>query len=540
LDFEFVSNFGFCASDLTNWERVKMNISTSGNIYRNLSVAALVEMALLRGEGKLASNGALVVEARRRPGRSPLDRFIVKSKSTEKSVWWGKINQPVSPEHFENLLNKATRYLAKKDLFIFDGFAGADPKYRLPLRVIAEKAWHGLFAETLFIRPTRAELASHKPEFTVINACDLLADPETDGTRSEVFIGIDFDKRIILIIGSCYGGEIKKGIFSVLNYLMPQRGVFPMHCSANIGREENSALFFGLSGTGKTTLSADPERRLIGDDEHGWTDNGIFNFEGGCYAKVIRLSKEKEPQIWNAIRFGSILENVIIDPETRTIDYNDASITENTRATYPVDYIPNCVTSGVGSIPKNIVFLVCDAFGVMPPIAELTPEMAMFHFISGYTAKVAGTEAGIIEPQTTFSPCFGAPFLPLHPATYAGFLGEKLKKHKVCCWLLNTGWSGGPYGVGKRMDITLTRSLLAAALSGKLNDVPRRPDSIFKILIPERCPDVPNDMLNTRNTWNDKSAYDSTARELALKFQRNFENYADRTGPEIKAAGPNI
>lgn len=515
-------------------------IKTTKNVYRNLSATELVEMALARGEGKLAVNGALVVEARRRPGRSPLDRFIVETESTKKSVWWSAINQPVSQETFDKLLNKTASYLARKDLFIFDGFAGANPKYRLPLRVVAQKAWHGLFAETLFIRPTREELASHKPEFTVIDACDLLADPKTDGTKSEVFIGIDFDKKVILIIGSYYGGEIKKSIFSVLNYVMPKKGVFSMHCSANVGKNGDSALFFGLSGTGKTTLSADPSRRLIGDDEHGWTDEGIFNFEGGCYAKVIRLSHEKEPQIWNAIRFGSILENVIVDPKTRVIDYNDSAITENTRATYPVEYIPNCVIPGVGKNPQNIVFLVCDAFGVMPPIAELTPEMAMFHFISGYTAKVAGTEAGIIEPQTTFSSCFGAPFLPLHPATYTKFLGERLKKHKVRCWLLNTGWSGGPYGVGSRMDITLTRSLLTAALSGALNDVPRQQDPLFRVLIPQKCPGVPQEMLNSRNTWKDKKAYDEKARELASKFKKNFEQFASQATPEIIAAGPNI
>ena len=515
-------------------------ITTKGNVFRNLSVAALVEMALARGEGKLAANGALVVEAIRRPGRSPFDRFIVESETTKKTVWWSPINQPVSQETFDKLLNKAAKHLSTKDLFVFDGFAGANPKYRLPLRVIAEKVWHGLFAETLFIRPTQDELASHKPEFTVIDACDMLADPKTDGTKSEVFIGIDFDKKVILIIGSYYGGEIKKSIFSVLNYLMPQRNVFSMHCSANIGRDGDSALFFGLSGTGKTTLSADPARRLIGDDEHGWTDEGIFNFEGGCYAKVIRLSHEKEPQIWDAIRFGSILENVIVDPKTRVIDYNDAAITENTRATYPVEYIPNCIIPGVGKNPQNIVFLVCDAFGVMPPIAELTPEMAMFHFISGYTAKVAGTEAGIVEPQTTFSPCFGAPFLPLHPATYAKFLGERLKKHKVTCWLLNTGWSGGAYGMGSRMDIALTRSLLTAALSGKLKNVSTKPDPLFKFLVPEECPDVPKEMLHARNTWKDKKAYDAKASLLASKFQENFKQYEDQATPEIVAAGPGL
>jgi len=515
-----------------------MDISTSGKVYRNLSVPTLVEMALSRGEGMLAANGALVVKTGRRTGRSPTDRFVVETKNTKEELWWGPVNKPVSPEVFGKLLSKAKDYLSKRDLFIFDGFAGADPSYRLNVRVVAEKAWHALFAQTLFIRPTQEELNGHKPQFTVINACELLADPKTDGTPTEVFIGVDFEQKIILILGSHYAGEMKKGIFAVMNYLLPKQNVFPMHCSANIGKDGDAALFFGLSGTGKTTLSADTSRRLIGDDEHGWSDHGIFNFEGGCYAKVIKLNREKEPQIWDAIRFGSVLENVIIDEKTRAIDYDNGSITENTRATYPVEYIPNCMIPGVGGHPKNIIFLTCDAFGVLPPIAELTPEMAMYHFLSGYTAKVAGTEAGIVEPQATFSTCFGSPFLPLHPTIYANLLGERLQKHKVRCWLVNTGWSGGPYGVGKRMDINLTRKLLNAALSGVLNDMPRVPDKTFKILIPEACPDVPGEILHTRNTWKDKAAYDAKAKDLASRFQKNFEQYAAKASPAVRSAGP--
>ncbi len=517
-----------------------MDISTSGKIYRNISVPVLVEMALARGEGKLAANGALVVKTGRRTGRSPTDRFVVENKSTKDELWWGPVNKAVTPDTFNKLLAKAKDYLSKRDLFIFDGFAGADPAYRLQVRVIGEKAWHALFSQTLFIRPTQEELNGHKPEFTVINACELLADPKTDGTPSEVFIGVDFEQKIILILGSHYAGEMKKGIFAVMNYLLPKRNVFPMHCSANIGKDGDAALFFGLSGTGKTTLSADTSRRLIGDDEHGWSDHGIFNFEGGCYAKVIKLDRSREPQIWDAIRFGSVLENVIVDEKTRAIDYDDGSITENTRATYPVEYIPNCMIPGVGGHPKNIIFLTCDAFGVLPPIAELTPEMAMYHFLSGYTAKVAGTEAGIVEPQATFSTCFGSPFLPLHPTVYAGLLGQHLEKHKAKCWLVNTGWSGGPYGVGKRMDINLTRKLLNAALSGVLNDMPRVPDKVFKILIPEACPDVPGEILHTRNTWKDKAAYDAKAHDLAVRFNKNFEQYASKASGKVRDSGPVI
>jgi phosphoenolpyruvate carboxykinase (ATP) len=510
----------------------------AGLVSRNLPPAKLVEIALERGEGTLASNGALVTRTGERSGRSPHDRFIVEDKWSRKHVNWNAINKPVSQETFDRLLARATEYLSVKERFVFEGFVGADRKYRMPLRVIAEKAWHALFATTLFIRPTPDELRKLSPEFTVINAMDLVVDPVEYGIRSGTFVGVSFEKGIVLVIASGYGGEIKKSIFSVMNGLLPERGVFPMHCSANMGAAGDAALFFGLSGTGKTTLSADPARRLIGDDEHGWSDGGIFNFEGGCYAKVIRLSKASEPQIYDAIRFGSLIENVIVDPATRIPDYDSDKITENTRATYPVEHIPRCVIPGVGGHPRHVFFLTCDAFGVLPPIAKLTPEMAMYHFLSGYTAKLAGTEVGIDEPQATFSTCFGAPFLPLAPSLYAKQLGERLSRHGTSCWLVNSGWSGGPYGEGKRMKIEITRALLAAALEGSLDGVGTRPDPIFNVLVPESCPGVPSDVLSPRNTWRDGDAYDRKARHLAGLFRKNFEQYAAGAGEEIVAAGP--
>lgn len=509
-------------------------------LFGNLPPAKLVELSIERGEGTLAANGALVVRTGERTGRSPNDRFVVRGKWAEKNVWWGPVNKPVSTEIFDKLLERVTDYLKDRERFVFQGFVGADPKYRLPVRVISEKAWHALFATTLFVRPTKDELSKIKPEFTVIDATGMEIDPVEFGIRSGTFVGISFEKKIILAIGTGYGGEIKKGVFSIMNGLLPGREVFPMHCSANVGANGDTALFFGLSGTGKTTLSADPLRRLIGDDEHGWSNSGIFNFEGGCYAKVIRLSEEAEPQIFNAIKFGSILENVIVDPETRKIDYNADTITENTRATYPVEYIPNCIIPGVGSHPKHVFFLTCDAFGVLPPIARLTPEMAMYHFLSGYTAKLAGTEVGVTEPQATFSACFGAPFLPLHPTTYAKLLGEKLSRHNTNCWLVNSGWSGGPYGEGSRMKISVTRALLAAALAGSLEKCSFAPDPVFNILVPNNCPGVPAEALVPKNTWRDKSSYDIKATELAKRFHDNFEQYAEYAGSKIVAAGPRI
>lgn len=518
----------------------RLGIINVGNIYRNLPPAQLIEMAVARGEGLLASNGALVVRTGDRTGRSPNDKFIVEDDAVKDQINWSKINVACSQSQFDYLLHKSFTYLQSRDLFVFDGFVGADAKYRLSVRVITPIAWHALFAHTLFLRPSPQELAGFQPGFTVLGCGSMRAVPETDKTRSQVFVGVSFAKRINLIIGSLYGGEIKKSIFTILNYLLPQQGVFPMHCSANVGAAGDTALFFGLSGTGKTTLSADPGRRLIGDDEHGWSDEGVFNFEGGCYAKVIRLSAEAEPQIYNAIKFGSILENVMVDPSLRTIDYNSDAITENTRATYPVEYIPNCIIPGRGSHPRNVFFLACDAFGVLPPIAKLTPAMAQYHFLSGFTAKLAGTESGIDEPQPTFSACFGAPFMPLHPAKYAAMLAERLSRHGTNCWLVNTGWSGGGVGVGQRMKISITRALLTAALEGRLEKAEFKPDPIFNVLIPDSCPGVPTEVLTPRNTWADQAAYDRKARELAGMFIKNFEHYQDRVSPEVLASGPKV
>jgi phosphoenolpyruvate carboxykinase (ATP) len=513
-------------------------IKTSKNIFRNLPPAVLIERSLINGDGMLASNGALVVKTGERTGRSPNDKFISEESSVKDQVAWGKVNVKCPPEQFEKLLKKSYQNLSDKDIYVFDGFAGADPQYRLSVRVITDTMWHCLFAMTQFIRPTREELENFKPGFTVMGCGSMKADPTADGTRSNVFVGVSFEKKINLVVGSMYGGEIKKSIFTIMNYLMPQHNVFPMHCSANIGKDEDAALFFGLSGTGKTTLSADPNRRLIGDDEHGWSGSGIFNFEGGCYAKVIKLSAEAEPQIYSAIRFGSLLENVVVDPETRLIDYNSDAITENTRATYPVEHIPNCVIPGVGGHPKNVFFLTCDAFGVLPPIAKLTPEMASYHFLSGFTSKLAGTETGINEPQPTFSTCFGAPFMPLHPTKYATMLAGKLSQYKANCWLVNTGWSGGPAGVGSRMKISITRALLTAALAGKLEKAKFTPDPVFNILVPDACEGVPAEVLTPKNTWADKAAYDQKAKELAGMFIKNFEQYKDYASKEVINSGP--
>lgn len=512
--------------------------NTSDNVRCNLPPAKLVEIALERGEGTLASNGALVTLTGERTGRSPADRYVVEEKWSKKHVCWGGVNKAVSPELFEKLLSRATEYLKGRERFVFEGFVGADPKYRMPVRVIAEKAWHALFATTLFIRPTAEELARIDPEFTVIDCQDLKINPSEFGIRSGTFVGLSFERKIVLIIGTGYGGEIKKSIFSVMNGLLPERGVFPMHCSANVGADGDAALFFGLSGTGKTTLSADPSRRLIGDDEHGWSDRGVFNFEGGCYAKVIKLSAEAEPQIWNAIRFGSLIENVVVDPATRIPDYDSDRITENTRATYPVEHIANCVIPGVGGQPANVVFLTCDAFGVLPPIAKLTPAQAMYHFLSGYTAKLAGTEMGVTEPQATFSACFGAPFLPLNPAVYAKMLGERLGRHNASCWLVNSGWSGGPYGEGNRMKIGITRALLSAAFDGTLSRASFSPDPVFGLMVPDACQGVPSEVLMPRRSWRDGAAYDRKAQHLANLFRENFAQYAAHAGAEVVAAGP--
>ncbi|MDI6602028.1 MAG: phosphoenolpyruvate carboxykinase (ATP) [Thermoanaerobacteraceae bacterium] len=511
-------------------------LTNPGTIYYNMSVPSLVEESIKRGEGILSDKGALNVFTGKYTGRSPNDKFIVDEPEVHNKIWWGN-NKAMSPDIFDRLYKRLLAYLQKRDLFVFDGFVGADPYYRLSLRVVNEYAYQNLFAHQLFIRPTDEELKSHVPQFTLISAPGFNAIPEIDGTNSEAFIVISFERKLIIIGGTMYAGEIKKSVFSIMNYLLPIRGVLSMHCSANLGNDGSTALFFGLSGTGKTTLSADPTRRLIGDDEHGWSDTGIFNFEGGCYAKCINLSAEKEPQIYNAIKFGTVLENVVLDENTRIPNYDSDSVTENTRAAYPVDYIPGAVIPGTGGHPKAVIFLTADAFGVLPPVAKLTKEQAMYHFISGYTSKLAGTERGITEPQATFSTCFAAPFLPLSPMNYAKLLGEKIEKYNVPVYLVNTGWTGGPYGIGKRMHLPYTRAMVSAAVSGELENVSYTQHPIFNILVPDSCPGVPSEILNPRNTWQDKYAYDETAKKLAGNFIKNFEKYTD-VSEEIKAAGP--
>ena len=504
-------------------------------VYRNLTPAELVEFAVRRGEGTLAANGALVCKTGSRTGRSPKDRFIVKDEAAGK-VDWNEINQPCAPELFDRLYEKAIEYLRGREIFVQDLHAGADPAYRLKVRFVNEMAWHNMFVHQQFLRPADEERASFDPEFTVIDVPGLLLDPKVDGTRSEVFIGVSFGRRTVLVIGSGYAGEMKKSIFSALNYMLPDRGVFPMHCSANVGAKGDTALFFGLSGTGKTTLSADPNRRLIGDDEHGWSNDGIFNFEGGCYAKCIKLSKEKEPQIYNSLHFGSVLENVVLDPQTRMPDYDDGSITENTRANYPVEFIDGAVIPGVGGHPKTVVFLTADAFGVLPPIAKLTPEQAMFHFISGYTAKVAGTEADVTEPQATFSTCFGAPFMLQAPRVYAELLRKKMTEHGAEVWLVNTGWQGGKYGVGKRMDIPYTRAMVTAAVNGSLRNAEFVEDPAFGLQVPKKVAGVPDEVLMPRNSWADKADYDKTAAHLTELFETNIRKFD--VPDAVRNAGP--
>lgn len=501
----------------------KHGISEPGDVYWNLSAAELYEHAFHNQEGQCAANGAFVSTTAPHTGRSPSDKFVVEDATTKDRVSWGKINTPISEAHFDALHRRVIDHYRGRRLYVRDMFAGADEATRIGLRVVTETAWHNLFAAQLFIRPRPGSTTDHDPAFTILNAPTCKADPATDGTRSETFIVVNFTKRLILIGGTAYAGEIKKSIFTVMNYLLPLSGVLSMHCSANIGEQGDVALFFGLSGTGKTTLSADPTRRLIGDDEHGWSDRGVFNIEGGCYAKCIHLTHESEPQIFEAIRFGAVLENVVMDDMTRVIDYESAAITENTRAAYPLEHIQNAVIPSVGRHPKNVVFLTCDAFGVLPPISRLTPDQAMYHFLSGYTAKVAGTEKGVTEPEATFSTCFGAPFLPLPPETYAKMLGEKLAKHNARCWLINTGWSGGGYGVGQRMKLAYTREMVKAALSGRLDDAPMVEDPVFGLSIPQACPGVPSDVLMPKVTWKDPNAYDAKARELADRFAKNFE-----------------
>ena len=502
----------------------QMGISPSA-VHCNLSQDEWKALELERGEGRLSSNGTVIVNTGIYTGRSPNDRFIVKNKDSEDLIDWGEINLALSENSFNILEAAVKKEMNGKELFVFDGFAGADKRYQLPLRVVTMKSWQGHFSHNMFIRPTEKELENLQPEFTILNASSTEIENWAElGLNSKVFIVLNLERKMAIIGGTEYGGEIKKSVFSALNFYLPLKGVMPMHCSANIGKDEDSALFFGLSGTGKTTLSTDPNRRLIGDDEHGWSDDGIFNFEGGCYAKTINLDPAKEPDIYNAIRPGALLENVITD-DNGVVDYSDGTITENTRVSYPIDYIKNIEPTEQGNHPKNVIFLTCDAFGVLPPISKLTPEMAMYHFLSGYTAKVAGTERGITEPVATFSTCFGAPFMPQYPTTYAELLGKKLKKHSAQAWLVNTGWSGGSYGVGKRIDLPVTRRMLTAILNGELNGAEFIPDPNFKILIPNDVPGVDSQILNPKNTWKDKDAYDVKAKELVTLFKNNFTKY---------------
>jgi phosphoenolpyruvate carboxykinase (ATP) len=512
------------------------NIIMSDVAHRNLGAAQLLEHAVRRQEGLFSKSGAYVVRTGQFTGRSPKDKFIVRDDLTESTVQWGPVNQPMSEASFDRLWAKMLAQCQGHDLFVEDCFAGADPRYALPLRVLTQYAWHALFARQLFVRPD-PPAAEHTPEFTLFFVPRLQASIE-DGAASETCIVINFTKRVVLICGTSYAGEMKKAVFTILNYLLPARNIMPMHCSCNVGQGGDVALFFGLSGTGKTTLSADPNRRLIGDDEHGWSDEGVFNFEGGCYAKCIHLSAEKEPQIWNAIRFGTVLENVAMDSETRLLDFDSSEVTENSRAAYPISFIDNAVIPSVGGHPTNIILLTADAFGVLPPIARLTPEQTMYHFLSGYTAKVAGTERGLgKEPTATFSACFGAPFLPRPAAAYASLFGEKLRRHKANCWLLNTGWAGGPYGVGERMRLAYTRAMLTAALDGELNHVPMEPHPIFKVMMPKTCPRVPPEFLDPRGMWSDANAYDRAALNLSREFNKNFEKFSN-IDPEIAEAGP--
>ncbi|MDF2569275.1 MAG: pckA [Sporomusa sp.] len=508
----------------------------NGNVHYNLSPSQLVEAAIRRGEGQLTATGALQVTTGKYTGRSPNDKFVVDSPAVHDKIAWNA-NKPFSTDKFNLLYNRMMAYMQNREVFIFDGFAGAEFENRISVQFVNEFAWQNLFVHQLFIRPDSVKVEA-TPDYKVICLPGFKADPAIDGTASEAFIVLNFEQKLVLIGGTQYAGEMKKSIFTVMNYILPEKNILSMHCSANVGADGDSALFFGLSGTGKTTLSADPARQLIGDDEHGWSDKGIFNIEGGCYAKCIGLKHETEPQIWEAIRFGAVLENVVIDPTTRMPDFADDSITENTRVAYPVDYIPNALIPGVAGHPKTIVFLTADAFGVLPPIAKLNAEQAMYHFLSGYTSKLAGTERGITEPQATFSACFGAPFLPLSALRYAQLLGEKLKDYQTNVFLINTGWSGGPYGVGNRMKLSYTRAMVTAAIEGHLEEVSYQLDPIFNVHVPTTCPGVPSEILLPRNTWVDKEAYDHKAKELAQLFVKNFGSFSQNIPDEIAAAGP--
>ena len=533
-----MNEFGHKAENATIADLGLKNVSAA---FWNLEPSELVEETIVKGQGVLSNTGALAIDTGEFTGRSPKDRFVVYDDKTANTVWWGDVNIKFDADKFDLLYDKVCAYLSGKEVYVRDAYACADDKYRLNLRVVNEYPWSNMFASNMFLRPTKEEISNFNAEWTVVNAPGFMADPEKDGTRQHNFAIINFTKKCILIGGTGYTGEIKKGIFSVLNYVLPhERNVLSMHCSANVGQEEDTAVFFGLSGTGKTTLSADPNRKLIGDDEHGWSEDRVFNFEGGCYAKCIDLTAEKEPQIFKAIKHGAILENIVFKEGTSEVDFMDASKTENTRVSYPIQHIDNIMEPSAGGAPKNIFFLTCDAFGVLPPISKLTPGQAMYHFISGYTAKVAGTEAGITEPQTTFSACFGSPFLPLHPTKYAEMLGKKMTEGNVKVWLINTGWSGGSYGVGSRMKLSYTRSMITAALNGELEGVQYSNHEVFGLSMPNTCPNVPDELLSPRNTWADKSAYDAKANELAEAFVNNFTKYADNANDEIMAAAPKV
>ncbi|NNM75501.1 phosphoenolpyruvate carboxykinase [Sphingomonas sp. ID1715] len=517
-----------------------MGIETGAELHWNLTTAPLVEHAVRRGEGVLAKDGPLVVATGKHTGRSANDKFIVRDAETEQSVWWGKTNKGMTPDHFQALKQDFLAHLkTKPTLFVQDLFGGSQPEHRVRVRVINEFAWHNLFIRTLLVRPGEADLAGFQPEYTIIDLPSFQADPERHGTRSETVIAVNFSEKLILIGGTAYAGEMKKSVFGILNYLLPTKGVMPMHCSANVGPDGRTAVFFGLSGTGKTTLSADASRTLIGDDEHGWSDTAVFNFEGGCYAKMIRLSPEAEPEIYATTkRFGTVLENVVIDPVTRELDFDDNTLAENSRGAYPIEFIPNASEKNLGPVPANMIFLTADAYGVLPPIAKLTPDQAMYHFLSGYTARVAGTEIGVTEPDATFSTCFGAPFMPRHPSVYGNLLKERIAKGGVDCWLVNTGWTGGKYGTGSRMPIKATRALLNAALDGSLNNAEFRTDPNFGFKVPVSVPGVDASILDPRSTWADKDAYDQTARKLVQQFIDNFAQFESHVDEGVRQSAP--
>jgi len=516
-------------------------IAHTGDVYWNLTTAQLYEEAVKRSEGVVAHGGPLVVETGMHTGRSPKDRYVVDEPNTTSNVDWGSVNVPISQDHFDQLYGKALAYLQHKELFVQDLLVGADPRYQRKVRFINELAWHNLFVRSLFLRPEADELPGFEPEVTVIHVPNLHADPAKDHVRTETFILVDLHGKRVLIGGTGYAGEQKKSIFGFANYLLPLEGVLTMHCSANYGQDGDCALFFGLSGTGKTTLSADPDRTLIGDDEHAWSNDGVFNLEGGCYAKVIKLSEEAEPQIWSATHhFNTVLENVVVDPDTRELDLDDDSLTENTRAAYPLTSIPGCDLTGMCAHPKNIVFLTCDAFGVLPPVSKLTPAQAMYYFLNGYTARVAGAEKGVTEPEATFSACFGSPFLPLKATVYADMLGEKIAEHGSAVWLINTGWSGGPAGKADRMKIAFTRAMVKAALSGELEQGEFRPDPVFGVAIPTKVAGVPDNVLDPRQSWEDKAAYDAQARKLAAMFRENFKQFSSECSNDVRACEPKI